>query len=139
MKKIEFLDSFVIGHPDIDADHRRIVDAVNDITEAIQADGCARCQEKVAIFLDVVREHFEREEAVLRENGYPDLADHVSYHHRLIEKARRVEVHCVGMQDRAALDACYDEMVSFLIDDVIRGDLEFKSFLMDKGAVPRGD
>ncbi len=34
MLKIELLESFIIGHPGIDADHQEIVNIINDISAA---------------------------------------------------------------------------------------------------------
>lgn len=131
--KIEILEKFRIGHDVIDRGHRMCLDMINDINDAIKNGQFRACRELFGSFIEVAENHFRKEEQILREADFPGLAGHTKYHHDLLRKARKVKGMCGDTADRKHLQGIFDEMSSFLIDDVVRGDLEFKSFLIDKG------
>lgn len=54
-RKIELLESFKTGHPEIDADHRVIVDIINDVSDAIRGGDAELCRNLLDSFLDMAR------------------------------------------------------------------------------------
>jgi hypothetical protein len=67
--------------------------------------------------------------------GYPWLKDHALFHGELVLKAKGVKVLCMDQQKPDNIDRCFQEMATLLIEDVVKGDLQFVSFLQDKGVV----
>src|SRR5271169_2734489 len=67
-RALPWSETFNIGHPQLDAQHRRLVDLINEIGAAIRAKKKA---ERVASLLKVFRlsaqEHFRQEDAILWE------------------------------------------------------------------------
>lgn len=137
MPKIEMQESFRIGHARIDADHRRLIDLVNSLDDAVAAGAFARCRDLFDGFIEAAREHFAREEQVLREAGFPRLTQHCVYHWGLLQRAHSVRRMCGEMNDPADIRDCFENLVSFMVDDVILGDMDFKSFLQDQGLASR--
>lgn len=133
MAKVELLESFETGHPEIDADHRRMCVIINAIHDALEASLFDDCRRLFDDFLDAAREHFAREERVLREAGFPRVAEHSVYHWRLMERAHEVQKMCAEVTAAEEITACFDKLTAFFIDDIIKGDLDFKSFLHEKG------
>lgn len=131
MQKVTLLDSWKIGHPAIDRDHEQIVEIINDVTDAIADERYGICQELLNAFLQAVEDHFRREEAILEAIKYPDRKSHAYYHGKLIERAHGVKRLCDEAVNKNSLSDCFEEMVSFLIDDIIVGDLVFKSYLSE--------
>ena len=133
--KIEFLDTLRTGHPTIDAEHLKIVNAINNVSEAILAGEYDRCPELLDIFMQTCISHFKSEEQLLARLGYPGLADHSVFHSELVLKAKSVRVLCMDRDRDDSIRRCFDEMATLLIEDVVRGDLQFVSFLVEKGEV----
>jgi hemerythrin len=71
----------------------------------------------------------------LWEVGYPEVEEHCIYHAQLLERADEIKKMCRDMGDRKQLKKCFDEMVAFFVDDVVKGDLGFISHLMNAGIV----
>lgn len=126
---IESIERYRIGLPAIDDDHRDLVATINRIGADLEEASYELC---VALFNELqeaARAHFRREEEVLERLRYPELERHRGYHAELL---RRVDgLKRMGYQKLAkeALFERFVEMADFVVDDIIRGDLEFKGFL----------
>lgn len=137
--KVELLDTFITGHPEVDDDHRRIVSVINDVSASIKAGAYERCAVLLDDFLNICLDHFAAEEKLLGELEYPGLHGHALFHKELILKAKAVKTLCLDVSNPESVQRCFDEMATLLIEDVVRGDLQFVSFLIEKGVVePRG-
>lgn len=132
---IEMLDTFLTGHPVIDGEHKNIVNAINSVADAVAAGEYDRCASLLDDFLNICIDHFKSEEDLLGALNYPWLKDHALFHGELVLKAKAVKVLCMDRQRPDSIDRCFHEMATLLIEDVVKGDLQFVSFLKDKGVV----
>ncbi len=64
---------------------------------------------------------------------YPDLKEHATEHALLLERAEVVKEACGDIESREAFEKCCKALVSFLADDVRRGDIKLKSFFERAG------
>ncbi|OEJ69191.1 hypothetical protein BEN30_03605 [Magnetovibrio blakemorei] len=129
------LDTFLTGHPVIDGEHKKIVNAINSVADAVAAGEYDRCATLLDDFLKICIDHFKSEEDLLGKLGYPRLKDHALFHGELVLKAKAVKVLCMDQRNPDRIDRCFQEMATLLIEDVVKGDLQFVSFLKDKGVV----
>ena len=128
---VEITQSFKIEVEAIDADHRRLVDIINEITLAIDDGRAEECIKLVPNFIEFSQRHFEREEALLAKHAYPLAEEHRRHHAGLTEKMHNIRALSERASDsRPAREALRKELVFILMDDVINEDLAFKSFLM---------
>lgn len=132
---IEMLDTFLTGHPVIDGEHKKIVNAINSVADAVGAGDYDRCATLLDEFLAICTDHFKSEEDLLAALDYPWLADHALFHGELVIKAKAVKALCMDQQRPDSIKRCFEEMATLLIEDVVKGDLQFVSFLKEKGAV----
>lgn len=133
--KVELLETFITGHPVIDEEHRLIVDSINEVSAAVEAGEHERCATLLDGFLKICTDHFASEEALLEALGFPSLADHKVFHKELVIKAKAVKTLCMDLHSHDSIRRCFDEMATLLIEDVVRGDLQFVSFLIEKRVV----
>lgn len=133
MAKLAWTPGFELGIEEIDEEHRQIFDVVVQIEESIERHDMARCSKLVSDFMDKIEQHFVNEESYLTRIGYPKIEDHSQYHQRLLSKAQVLKKICDSEIELGRIEQCYEETVSLLLDDVVRGDSEFKSFLEHKG------
>lgn len=133
--KVEMLETFLTGHPEIDNDHRKLIDLINLVDEAISGEEYNECKQLLDSFVDFARGHFEREEKILIEIGFPDAQSHCAYHEEMLDRAENVKNLCREMRDQGQIQECFEEMSSFLVDDIVRGDSAFVSYMIEKGIV----
>jgi len=132
-QKFEWLESFELRVPEIDNDHRAILDLMRAVRSAAAHGQRNRVEHYVERLLTLCRSHFSREEALMRRWGYPESETHAGYHNSLLERAEAVRKACGDAASLAGFEACCDELMTFLVDDVVRGDARLKSFLENAG------
>lgn len=137
--KVELLETFITGHPVIDNEHRKIVDAINNVSAAVMDGDHAKCSDLLDDFLEICLDHFDTEERLLKELNYPGLHDHAVFHKELIIKAKAVRTLCMDMESPDSVQRCFNEMATLLIEDVVKGDMQFVSFMIEKGVVEARD
>lgn len=139
MRRLEFQTSFRIdeGGP-IDSQHEVLFGLINELAEAIERHEIARCREVSLRFMEVAADHFAWEEDFLAQAGYPHVAEHAVYHRKLMDLAEHARQACDNDAPDFDHEACFDHLVTVFVDDVVRGDLTFKSFLEERGLLGRG-
>lgn len=136
---VELLETFLTGHPRVDAEHMKIVEAINDVSDAVNAGEYEKCAILLDDFLNICQHHFAAEEQLLADLKYPGLHDHAIFHKELVLKAKAVKTLCMDRDAPDSIERCFDEMATLLIEDVVKGDLQFVSFLIDQGVVETRD
>ncbi len=127
---IEWSESFSVGVPLIDRDHRVLVDLINQLPAALDGDESRWVVGSVLGGLwDYTEYHFAREEALQEAAGYPDLPAHHGHHVALKDEVRRHMDHYdadpEGM-DKAALLAF---MQNWLIEHILQEDMTYRPFV----------
>ncbi len=133
MVELEWLKTFEIGLQEIDDDHREMLRIMRDIKIAGDARDREACVRLLDELIDFSKTHFKREEKILKEIEYPSLDVHETYHADLLERADVVKEACKAIRSDRDFRECCEQMFSFLIDDVISGDMKIKSFLQESG------
>lgn len=127
MPFITWTPSFSVGHPVLDADHRKLIDILNQIYDAWQTHSSVELGRMFDELLDYTDHHFSREESHLAARDYTDLARHHAAHERLREL-----VHAFRSRHLAGLtaDAMTEEMAKFLkswlMDHILEEDMKYR-------------
>lgn len=137
MPDLEWHDFLEIGVDFIDADHQQLLEIMRGVKQAIEANDYAMCSDLLGSLLEEAQAHFDREESFLADAGYPELEEHKQYHQELFVHAQQVKRICEGTETSHRLDECFDAMARFLVDDILRGDIHFKSYLEYEGYLDR--
>lgn len=140
MERFALPDSMLVGHPVIDRDHKILFSRANDIRNALRLEDRVRATQLADGLIDEIIRHFEREEKVLLEEGYPDAVTHAQYHGLLIAKAEDVRKVLFGLLgDGSQSVVTFDMLISFLVNDPIAADMDFKAFFQGRRAEPSAD
>lgn len=127
---VDLSETFILECEQLDNDHQRLVEMVNDITGKIDSGNTENCKSQVLEFVDFAKAHFGREEQLLTKVGYPDVGKHRKHHRELGEKMD----HILEFAEKAPVNdlagqSLKRELVYFVMDDVITTDLDFKAFM----------
>ena len=95
---MKWSDDFSIGIPEIDEDHKRLVQCLDDLfTACFAGQGPQVLSPILDRLMDYTRQHFSHEEDVMRKVGYPGLDDHRAEHAALVlELDDIIEQHRIG-------------------------------------------
>lgn len=126
---------YSVGVEAFDADHIILISLLNHLHEARQQrkDGMV-LGSILAALLNYVDTHFQREEALMKDAGYPAFGDHKEEHDQI---ARRIE----DMQRRYKSDdgeELADELLEllkiWLVEHILDVDMRYKVFFQGLGA-----
>jgi len=123
---MEWKDSYSVGDPVFDNDHRRLIDLINRVAEA-EREGLP-----VDWALDELDEyaryHFGREERRLETLGYPRLKEHKKEHAAFIEWLTTVKsTYRAAPEAHAHLAAAVNNYLrNWLTNHILRSDMDYK-------------
>lgn len=126
--------AMAIGDDMVDTDHQHLVDHINTVELTLQASGG---EASLAGALDALsaytKEHFEREETLMRVIGYARLAEHREAHHklrsRLVEIRRHIEEAKANVAPPQDVQKLIELLRSWLLDHVFKEDMLLKPAL----------
>ena len=132
---VAWLEDYELGFAPLDDDHKNMVKLVNQTAGALNAGDMHQAFTLITRFIEASRYHFEHEERILRESQYPDIDHHVRYHEMLLATADDVAHQCETVKQFDFVRESFLVLVGCLLDDVIKGDAEFASHLVEAGFV----
>lgn len=84
-------DKYLIGHDEVDDQHRTLFEILNRQYAAMKAgQGERSISTTLAELLDYAQSHFAAEESIMLANDYPELAEHVQQHRQFTQQVLRM-------------------------------------------------
>lgn len=91
MQLIEWKDEYSVGIPDVDAEHRDLIELINTLHESMQArDGRPDVMEFLGEVYARIASHFALEELIMRRHEYDEYREHKRGHEQLLEEIRDI-------------------------------------------------
>jgi hemerythrin len=122
-----------MGVQEIDDEHRELFRLAAGLHEAIEGEVLDLASSLVDQFLEAAKRHFNSEEAYLVRVGYSGVGAHHVLHQSLLTKAKALKIVCDDEFERGRFENCFDEIVNLLVDDIVRADNQFRSYLDHHG------
>ena len=128
MPFIEWDKSFSVGQPVLDADHKKLIEILNQIYDAWQENSSTLELGKLFDeLLDYTDGHFTREEAKLSARDYEDLDRHHAAHERLRELVMAFRSrHLAGQQADKLTEEMAKFLRSWLVDHILEEDMQYR-------------
>lgn len=124
-------DSYSVGHPDIDGQHKRLFELENGLPES---PGDSQLKRAVLDLYKHTREQFKAEEALMRQIGYPKSEDHRGMHGGLI--VRLNELSARPFDDDSSVLEFKKFVYSWIIDHNLTHDRDVFRFAQERRAGP---
>lgn len=91
MVLIEWRDEFRVGVPDVDHEHRELIDLINRLYEATRGDDASiTVPDFLGEIYATISAHFALEEKIMRERKYDEYKEHKSDHEDLLDELRDI-------------------------------------------------
>ncbi|WP_142810518.1 bacteriohemerythrin [Tepidiphilus olei] len=136
---LQWRDELSVHNDAIDRDHRWLIELVDRIQSLIlKRASLARLTIALDELARYTEEHFTREELIQQAAGYPDLDEHRRSHEKLERQLTDITARILAQPvERTTLDALDDNtrralldlLRSWLIDHIIREDLQLRPWL----------
>lgn len=132
LQPLKWLEILEIGVPEIDTDHRDLLQECNDLTAMIGNDGgWLEIAAAARQMFEHCLAHFRLEEEFLTRSKFPRLESHLNEHSRI---ARKLEQLVAALEQAGASEAeklrSLEALRAILIDILLRHDLDYKSHLL---------
>jgi len=109
MAYIKWKDYYSVGEPALDAEHRQVIECINDLHAALQSPDAAVVTKRVLDkIVQYTHSHFAHEEQRLKEVGFPAFEAHKALHDAMRQRT-------IGLRTHLNLVTARDAMV-FLKD-----------------------
>ncbi len=124
-----------VGIQDIDLQHKKLVDLINRLYDAIKSRQAGQILETIlADLVDYTVTHFTYEEMFLDKNGYPELAAHKPKHNNFVAKIKQyMEDHKSGKLFLST--EIMDFLKDWLTSHIMGTDKEYAKYFSEKGLV----
>jgi hemerythrin-like metal-binding protein len=118
----------LVGHAEIDAEHQQLVVLSNELMDILESGDDGKISGKIADITTALSTHLQNEERVMKEVGYRRHDIHVEQH----REARVQYDALIGNAEKNGYEVgLASEILSILVDDFIKADMDFKSHLQD--------
>ena len=130
---IAWSDHYSVGIPRIDAEHRRLMDLVNELHRAIHN---SKQDPATSEVLDALASytitHFTGEEGLMKRHAYPEYAQHKAEHDKLVAQVRALQ-----QEARAGKPVSRDVMSflsNWLTGHILAVDRKYRAHMTAAGA-----
>jgi hemerythrin len=132
MSFVQWNDSFAVGQPEIDKQHRKLVEMIARLQRSL-SEGIINPQIGVALkeLVQYTKTHFRDEQDIMRQIGYPEYESHLRMHEQLTEQV-------VGILNdlRQGKTLTATDLIAFLkswlIDHIVQEDKKIGAFIREK-------
>ena len=129
MIQIKWKDRYNIGYGEIDAQHRSLLDLLNELSGLIgERQDPAVVGAVFSRLCDYVRLHFSTEERLLEACAYPRLADHRDLHARFVDKLLELN-RGFDPTDPRLLTETSDFLKHWYLEHITKADQDYAPFL----------
>jgi len=130
---VEWKDEYSVGVKSIDDDHRKLLNLINSFQTAVRyRTGESFEKESLDEVIAYTKYHFDREEKMMQEAGYPDIEAHKKIHRAMIAK---IEDFLIDYEKRGyeALEDVSLYLNDWLINHINGTDQEYSALFIKKG------
>ncbi len=134
MPFIQWTPSFSVGNAVLDADHRKLIDILNQIYDAwVQGSSSLELERLFDELMDYTDGHFSREESKLSSRDYADLDRHHAAHERLRELVHAFRGrHLAGQRADTLTEDMAKFLKSWLLDHILEEDMKYRPLFTGK-------
>ncbi|UTC74008.1 hemerythrin family protein [Treponema sp. OMZ 792] len=127
----EWEDSLSVGYNTIDLHHKKLLSIMGqfkNLFELSQEEYKLKIGKIIKNLSDYTYYHFEEEEKVMKEYGYPGLKEHASIHNSFIKKIQEAIIPMASGNIETGLQF-YDFLGKWLVDHIAGADHEWAEYI----------
>lgn len=135
VKKLEWDDSYLLGIPEIDLQHKKLIAIANELYDVICGD---ESEYKTAMpkilkkLTDYTVYHFSNEEELMQKIGYVGYAMHKNTH-ELFVKEVNFQIQNLSTESKTSVLAFYKYIASWVFSHIAKADKLWANFKKENG------
>ncbi len=133
MEQIQWDESFSVGVVQMDRQHKRIIDMINQLLRDPAANVSSETVSEILTKITKYsQEHFATEEEILEQHGYPELSSHKKAHRAFRKKAVAFCLDTMDRQTSVPADVLH-YLKEWWTQHILTVDMRLSSFYKEKG------
>jgi hemerythrin len=131
-EKVEWSDTYLLGIPEIDNQHKKLIAIANELYEVITGDQesyKANMAKALKKLVDYTVYHFSHEEGFMRDHGYAGVDVHKTAHDGFINEVNHQVKQLEGAESRSDGKKFYSYMVNWILTHIARADKVWAAFV----------
>ena len=131
---IKWSDRLSVGVADFDAAHRQLIAIIDRLFSAHRAAALsAQIESLLAELLRYADEHFEHEEDLLRQHGYPGLRDQEVAHQRFVASVLKIKRDWSNGESSETILKLAGLLKEWLLEHIVGMDRQYQDYLKQRG------
>lgn len=127
---ISWNEKFSVGVKDVDAQHMKLVDMLNELHEAMKVGKGKEVLSRILdSMFDYAREHFATEEKYMDKYGFPGALKHKQEHSEFVRAAK--DFYTRYLEGKATSIEVYNFLQKWLINHILNVDKKLGKFLCE--------
>ena len=128
---MEWSPEFETGVPEMDKQHRRLLDMANSFHTALKEGKKEKAREILIDFTKALFNHLRDEERFMEKIGYPELENHVKLHRSLAGMIKEVRDE-FERNDHRAFTRSLSLIMSWLLTHIKKSDRKYGIFMREQ-------
>lgn len=126
-------EGYSVGIQAIDDEHKKLLSLINNLqTAVLYPTGETFERQALGELVDYTKYHFQREEKLMEEYGYPEFEPHKRQHEEMIAKVGAY-MDAYEKDRESTIDALTGFLKTWLIDHIAGTDQKYSGYLRGKG------
>lgn len=133
-QRVEWSDEYLLGIPEIDNQHKKLVAIANDLYDSATAGGDSykiQMSKVLKSLTDYTVYHFSNEEAFMQKYGYTGFTMHKFAHDNFIDEVNN-QIRRLSSDSTEAGLQFYDYIVRWLLSHIAKADQVWAKFVKEK-------
>ncbi len=133
MALFTWCDDYSVKIPSIDEQHHKLVDMLNALHDSMTSGGgSAQLEELLSSLVEYTVVHFTYEEKLLAEHEFPQTAEHVGEHQRLVEQVTAFKTRYDAGSAKINMQLM-KFLKDWLIHHILGSDKSYSAYLVERG------
>lgn len=128
MAFMEWNERYSVGHSEIDKQHKRLFELVNNVADMVKMGVTPELERILADLTSYTLDHFKYKEKIMRDSGYPDLPAHLTKHENLVKEVSALQLK-LKSGERVSMMGVTRFLADWLTNHIIKEDLQYRPFL----------
>lgn len=134
VKKIEWDDSYLLGVPEIDDQHKKLIAIANELYDVVtgdEADYKAKMPGILKKLTDYTQYHFKSEEELQKQIGYAGLEAHKNTHNFFIKEVE-FQIKRLSAENKSTVLSFYNYIAGWVFNHIAKADKIWANFMQQK-------
>ena len=137
MSYLQWTENLSVGVARMDDHHKKLVDLINLLFEAMSGDATGTVDTVLGDLLDYTRYHFSEEEKLLAACDYPDLEEHRAIHRDMVKEVLEMRQRYLDNPASVPASEALDFLSKWLMRHIIGKDLRYRPYAETHPAGPQ--